>query len=272
MQFIKNHYEKILLGAVLLGLVGLLVAMWFVIEADREKMDNLKGVYFPKTPQPLAELNLKAQDEAISRLVTAPTLDFSTTNKLFNPVRWLVGKDGRLTKIDNDTMFGPNAVVITKIEPLYFTITLESVTTSELGARYTFGEEDLSATKVWERNLRHHYASVGETVPDKTVTGKDEGFKLVAIKGPPDNPDELDLKLAGTGGTVTLSKAKPFRRVDGYSADLTYPPDNLTAKGLRVGSPIKFGGEGYNIIGISQNEVVLLAQSNQKRWTRPYAP
>jgi len=271
MQFIKNHYEKILLGAVLLGLVGLLVAMWFVIEADKEKMENLSTTYFPKTPQPLPDLNLKAQDEAMSRLATPPTLDLSTTNKLFNPVPWLMDR-GKLKKIDNDTMFGPGAIVVTNIEPLYFTITLETATTNAAGGLYTFIEEDQSASRTWERRSRRHYLAVGEAVSDKTVTGKDESFKLVSIKGSPENPEELELKLAGAGGTVPLSKAKPFRRVDAYTADLTYAPDNLNFPELRVGSLIRFGGEGYYIIGIDQHEVVLLAQSNQKRWTKTYAP
>ncbi len=130
MQFIKNHYEKILLGAVLLGLVGLLVAMWFVLEADKEKMENLSGSFFPKTPLPLPDLNLKTQDDAVSRLAVTPTLDLSTTNKLFNPVPWMVDKNGKLKKIDNDTKFGPGAIVVTNIQPLYFTITLESATTN----------------------------------------------------------------------------------------------------------------------------------------------
>ena len=231
MQFIKNHYEKILLGAVLLGLVGVLVAMWFVIEADREKMEKLRNTYFPKAPQPLLDLDLKVQNEAMSRLATLPVLDWSATNRLFNPVHWLVDKNGRPVKINNDTMFGPGAVVV-----------------------------------------RRHYAAPGETVPDKTVSDKDESFKLVSVTGPPENPDELTLKLLGTGETVKLSKAKPFRRVDGYTANLTYPPDKLDFQDLRVGSSIKFGGDTYNIIGIDQNKVVLFALSNQKRWTKTYTP
>lgn len=272
MQFIKNHYEKILLGAVLLGLVGLLVAMWYVIEADKQKMEDLRTTYFPKTPQPLPPIDMKAQAEAMSRLSTTPALDFSTTNRLFNPVQWLVDRNGKLVKVDNDTKFGPGAIVVTKITPLYFTITLESAMTNATGGLYTFSEEDQSAPQAWQRRLRRHYATVGETVPDKTVTGKDESFKLVSFKGPPENPDELTLKLIGTGEMVTLSKARPFRRVDGYAADLAYPPDKLTFPGLRVGSFIKFGGEGYNIIGIDQNQVVSSSQLNGKRWTKTYAP
>ncbi len=272
MQFIKNHYEKILLSAVLLGLVGVLVAMWFVIEADRVKMENLRNTYFPKAPTPLPDLDLKAQNEAMSRLATPPVLDWSTTNRLFNPVQWQVEGNGKPKKIDNDTMFGPGAVVVTKIEPLYFTITLESASTNELGGLYTFTEEDQSAPLTWQQRLRRHYAATGETVQDKTVPGKDESFKLVSITGPPENPDELTLKLLGTGETGKLSKGKLFRRVDGYTADLSYAPDKLTFPGLRVGGSIKFGGDTYNIIGIDQNRVVLFAQSNQKRWTKTYTP
>jgi hypothetical protein len=272
MQFIKNHYEKILLGTVLLGLVGVLVAMSFVIVADREKMNQLRNSFFPKAPQPLPDLDLKAQNEAMSRLATLPVLDWSATNRLFNPVQWQVDKNGKLKKIDNDTVSGPGAVVVTKIEPLYFIITLESATTNEVGGLYTFTEEDQSASLAWERRLRRHYLAPGETVQDKTVTGKDESFKLVSVTGPSENPDELTLKLLGTGETVKLSKAKPFRRVDGFTADLSYAPDKLTFPGLRVGGSIKFGGDTYNIIGIDQNRVVLFAQSNQKRWTKTYAP
>jgi hypothetical protein len=275
MQFIKNHYEKILLGAVLLGLVGVLVAMWYVIEADKEKMENLRTTYFPKTPQPLPPLDLKAQDEAMKRLSQPPPLDWSTTNRLFNPVQWLVGRNGRPVKIDNDTMFGPGAIVVTKIQPLYFTITLESAATNSTGGLYTFMEEDQSAPIAWQRRARRHYAAFppGETVPDdRAVAGKNEGFKLVSVSGPLNNPDEVDLKLLGSGETVKMSKARPFRRVDGYSADLSYPPDKTSATDLRVGSAVKFGGDTYNIIGIEPHQVVLYAQSNQKRWTKTYAP
>ena len=36
MDFIKKHYEKIMLGVVLLGLVGVLVFMPFLIPSDRQ--------------------------------------------------------------------------------------------------------------------------------------------------------------------------------------------------------------------------------------------
>ena len=64
----------------------------------------------------------------------------------------------------------------------------------------------------------------------------------------------------------------PFQRVDGYSADLKYDPEKINATGLRVGADLKFAGDDYNVIAIDENEVILLAQSNQKKYTLRYTP
>ena len=40
MEFIKKHYEKMLLGLVLAGLIGALVFMLFYIAADKQAMDE----------------------------------------------------------------------------------------------------------------------------------------------------------------------------------------------------------------------------------------
>jgi hypothetical protein len=170
---------------------------------------------------------------------------------------------------------GVQAAVVTKITPLYYSITLDSVTTNELGARYQLGIEDQTAAIPAQRHKRPHYASLGkgnDTVVDKTVGGKNEGFKLDAVKGPPENPDQLILILADTGQTNNVSKDKPFRRVDAYSADLKYTPENYSRTGLRVGDHLTFAGDDYNIIAIDKNDVILLAQSNQKHYTLTYTP
>ena len=63
-----------------------------------------------------------------------------------------------------------------------------------------------------QRHKRHDYASKGDTVTDKSVAGKNEGFTLVDVKGPPENPAELDLKLAENGQTVAVEEqAVPAR-------------------------------------------------------------
>jgi hypothetical protein len=272
MEFIKRNYEKIILSLVLLGLVGVLVAMWFVIAADQQQMADMRDhVTHPKTV-PLPDLDLSRQQAVMSRLQSPNNLDLSTTNKVFNPVSWQRTADGRLMRASKT---GPGAAVITKITPLYYTITLDSVTTNEAGARYVFGIEDQTAAIPAQRHKRPHYASLGkgnDTVTDKSVGGKNEGFTLKEVKGPPENPDPLVLMLADTQAPVTLSKDKPFRRTDGYSADLKYDLGNFSRAGLRVGDHLSFAGDDYNVIDIQSNAVILLAQSNQKKITLPYTP
>ena len=268
MEFLKRNYEKIILSLVLLGLVGVLAFMPFVIIQDQNRMHDVESIVIPKVSE-MAPLDLSRQQAVLERLKSPSELDFTTTNKLFNPVKWVKNKDGTIGKA---AALGPNAAVVTKITPLYFSISLDSVTTNELGARYTFSIEDQTAASPGQRSPRHRYASKGDTVVDKTVGGKDEGFKLVDVKGPPDNPDQLLLKLADTQTNAIVAKGKPFRRVDGYSADLKYALENLNRAGLRVGDHLSFAGDDYNVIAIGKNEVVLFAPSNQKKYPLPYAP
>ena len=269
MQFIKKHYEKIILSIVLLGLVGVLAFMPVMIYSDQQRMRDLRMAVNPQTVNPLPPLDMSRQDTVLTRLQSPYVLDLSTTNKLFNPVTWRRISDGRMVKAMN---LGPNAAVVTKITPLYFIISLDSVITNELSVRYKFSIEDQAAAQRWQRNARPRYTSKGDKVVDKTVGGKDEGFTLVDVKGPPTNPNEMVLKLTDTQETVTVSKDKPFRRLDAYSADLKYEPEKYNGTGLRVGDRLTFSGGVYNIIGIDKNSVTLLAQSNQKKYILPYTP
>ena len=98
-------------------------------------------------------------------------------------------------------------------------------------------------------------------------------FTLNSIKGDPLNPDSVELTLTDTGEKVVVTKDKPFQRVDGYTADLKYPPENKNfPPGRRVGALLTFNGENYNIVAIDAGDVILSSQTNQKRTTLRYAP
>jgi hypothetical protein len=274
MEFIKRNYEKIILSLVLLGLVGALAFMPVVIFYDQQKMEEMKRTVIPRKPMPLQDLDLSRQDTVMGRLQSPYSLDFSTTNKLFNPVLWKKAADGKLTKVVKGTEVGPGAAVVAKITPLYFVIALNAVDTNGIAPHYSLSIEDQSALVPAQRRKRPHNVEKGEAVVDKLVAGKNEGFRLIDVQGPPENPDELVLVLADTGATNTLSRSQPFRRVDGYTADVKYdldkPPYNGT--GLRVGDHLGFAGDDYKIIAMDKNNVILSAQSNQKNYTLRYAP
>jgi hypothetical protein len=266
MDFLKKHYEKIILSLVLLGLVGALVFLPVLISIDQQKLDDMKNAVLVKSPKPLPFLDMSQFDNVLGRLNSPVGYDFSTTNKLFNPMQWQITADKKLIKIKNGSEIGAEAVVITKIAPLYFVLTLDSVITNALGAppRYVIDVERPAAVNPALRRRTQRFASVDDP--------KTDIFTLQRVVGAAENPDQLILKLADTGETVTLSKDKPYQRPDAYTADLKYDPEKFSKTAQRIGAVLKCNGDDYNIIAISQNEVVLLQESNQKRWPLRYEP
>ena len=261
MDFLKKHYEKILLSVVLLGLVGALAFMALIIPREQEKVREIGEGIIGGHVVALPDLDLTRQSNVIERLQPPYRLDFESTNRLFNLVEWVRTPDGRLVKV---TGTGPQAAAVTAITPLYLVLSLDSVVTNELGARYVIGVERQAAANPALRHKQQRYVSVDD--PKKDV------FALDKVEGPAENPDGLVLKLADTGQEINLSMDKPFRRVDGYTADLRYDPDTARWSGQRVGSHLKFAGDDYTIVDINSNEVIMSAQSNQKKWTLRYAP
>jgi hypothetical protein len=99
-----------------------------------------------------------------------------------------------------------------------------------------------------------------------TQNTKNEFFTLKEVQGPPEDPTELVLELAD-GKKVSIGKDKPYTQVEGYEADLKYTIDSKAYNNLRVNSPIRFLGEDYIVVAITQNEVVVSARSNDKKYT-----
>jgi hypothetical protein len=262
MDFVKKHYEKILLSVVLLGLMGVLVFMLYLIPSDRQRLADIRLSIISHAVKPLDPLNLTRETNVSARLQSPYKLDFSTTNKLFNPVPWQRKADGTLIK---GSQAGPTAAVVTKITPLCLILTLDSIETNESGARYVISMERQAAVLPAQRGKRQHYASVGE---------KNETFTITGTNSAPDNPAQLKLilQLTDTGERATLSKDNPFRRTDGYVADLKYDLEGKKWQGQRIGADLKFAGDDNIIVAINPDTVILLARSNQKKTTLTYSP
>jgi hypothetical protein len=263
MDFIKKHYEKIILSVVLLGLVGALVCMLFIIPADKQKLDDMSSQVINGTVRPLPDLDLTEQSNTAARLDSPANFDFSTTNKLFNPVEWKRAEDGTLIKIKTGNEI-IEAATVAKITPLYFVVTFDSVETNGISPRYVVGVERQAALNPALRHKQQRFVSLDDP--------KKDAFTLIQVKGAPENPNQLVLKLSDTGETVVVSPDKPFQRADAYAVDLRYDPEKKFFPSRREGSVVEFGGEDYIIVAIHENEVILSATSNQKRTTLRYVP
>jgi hypothetical protein len=262
MDFLKKHYEKVLLGVVLLGLAVAVVFLLLKIPSEKQKLEDMRSQLLQPKVKPLTNLDLALPDDMLKRMATPAMIDFSAPNKLFNPMSWQKTVDGRLLRADA-TNVGPNAVTITKLTPLYLKLTLDSITVLDTGTRYVIGIEKEAAPNPRERNKTQKYCSLDT---------KNETFTLRAVKAAPDDPTNVTvvLELNDTRQRVEVAKDQPFRRIDGYMVDLKYAPENKTWTARRVGAALNLNGEDYNIVAITENEVVLSAKSNQKKWTVKY--
>ena len=264
MDFLKKHYEKILLGVVLAGLVGALVFMPFYIQDDRQRMrDLIDTIINNPTVKPLPDLDMTASSNAILRQKTPYALDLENSNKVFNPGEWQRALDNTL--IPANTRTGPQVVIVTNITPLFLIVSLDSVTTNEFGARYVISVEKQAERIASKRHKQTHYVSAGDKPND--------AFGLVEVHGTDAaNPDYLLIKLTDSGELIKISQGKPFQREDGYSADFRYDPEKKTFRGRRAGDNVTFGGSDYTVAGVNQNELILEDQSNQKKTSLPFAP
>lgn len=261
MQFLKKHYEKVVLGIVLAGLIGGLVAMLFFIAADKQAMDEAANSLINPPVKALPELDLSTNNAVTARLGSPLSLDLENQNKVFNPFEWQKTADGRLVKKATSIA---QVAVVTNIAPLYTMLSLDSVSTNEFGARYLVVVQRQAAATAAKRAPQRRYVSAGDK-PNDT-------FALLEVKGAPENPDALTLKLVDTGEVISVSRSLPYRRVDGYTADFRYDPEKKVFRGKRSGEKVSFGGTDYLIVEVNQNELILADQSNQKKTSLPFNP
>jgi hypothetical protein len=262
MDFLKKHYEKVLLGVVLLGLAVAVAFLPFKIASEKQKLEDMRNTLIHPKVKPLTNLDLTLPDGVLKRMAAPALIDFSAPNKLFNPMLWQKTPDGRLIKVDS-TNIGPNAVTITRLVPLYLKITLDEVTMTDSGARCKIGVDNEAALSLRDRK-KQKYCKLGD---------KNEIFALRDVKVSPSNPTNVTvvLEMNDTGQRMEVAKDQPFRRVEGYMVDLKYGPETKTWTGRRVNAQLGFNGEEYNIVAITENEVVLSAKSNSKKWTVKYS-
>lgn len=260
MQFLKKHYEKIILILVLLPLFAA-AGLIFFKRGEIEEQIN-RRVIPPSKPKVYEPLDLSTNEVIVAQLEKGVDLKLSGEHNLFNPVLWVKSAGGQPLKVIVGDELGPNAVKIDNIEPLHTIIEFEKVSGSGDRLRYEFYVTRAADPKRANRRRRLMSVREGE---------KNEVFLLREVVGIPDSPGELVLEI-GSGFRVSVAPNKPFSIVTGYSADLRYDPENKTKTDVREGDTWSFAGDTYKIVAITENEVLLSAESTQKRTTVKWKP
>jgi hypothetical protein len=253
MEFIKKHYEKVGLSVVLAGLAVAVALLPVQIQSERQKLEDLR-LSIITNADPYRPINLGPFDQSLRRMSNEVHLALHGSHNLFSPVLWQIKADGTWIKIVTGKEVGPDALVITNIAPLYYTISLERIS----GNSYYFGMVNETAGRLADRQKKVRYAS--------TNSPKTEFCVLKEVKGPAEAPTELILELPGDAKElVSVSKDKPYRRVESYTVDLRYDPENRGFSSKRTNDMISFGGEDYIIMDIAANGIVLFSPSSTKQ-------
>lgn len=257
MQFLKKNYEKILLAVVVLAALGVVIYLGILVSNEKKRLDDLTSQVVTTHPKPFPELDLKSYQDLLARAQSRVSLDFSSSNRIFNPVRWQMDVHGKIFR--NPAGREIDQLQVTKLSPLYFIVSLESVA----DGRYGIGLTHEAALPPLPRGKKITYAPLNE---------KTNGFTVLSAEGPEDDPTSVTVQLSEPAQKVTISKDQPFKKVEGYMVDLFYPPENKhVATNRRVGESIYFAGEPYKIIDIEESEIVLLQESNQKQWIKTFS-
>jgi hypothetical protein len=242
MEFLKNHYEKVVLGLVLLGLAAAVALLPMKVQSNAEEPGT-------PAPNPLAPLDTRTNELALLSLENLKPVVLSGTNNTFNPVIWRRRADGFLQKFDANT---PMIVITRPPAPLFTTLSLENV----IGSNYVIGLLQEAHKNPSARGKKIYYAAPSE---------KMAFFQIREVKGPVENPAELVVELSDSREQVSLSKDRPYKRVDGYTAELKYLPENRILGVKRAGDNLIVEGETNNVVEISSNLVVLSDSSGTRK-------
>jgi hypothetical protein len=251
MQFLKKHYEKIILCVVLLGLAAAAIWMGEKISALKEEVAQPVSEA-PHNSKPLAPLDLTADRLALAQVTNPPTVMLSGAHNLFNPVTWKRKSNGELLKILST---GPDALAIVNISPLYTVIAYDRCSAPGI---YVFTIQTNSGRKMTEH----------PKIDERTRSGL---YIVRGTKGALDDPTQLRLEIPETQETnVWITKSSPYKRVDGYTVDMKYDPETRTLSRERVNEIITLDNEQYKIVEITNNAVRVQAIKNTKVTTIPW--
>jgi hypothetical protein len=267
MEFLKKHYEKLILSLVLLGLAVVAATLPMRVSQEKQKEEDRKNSLIGAKVTPFPPVDLSTNQAILEKVKTPIHFDVAGKHNLFNPVTWVERPNGELQKVQPNTL-GIGALEVTAIRPLNLIMSLDEVipTTGVNGTN----EYKYQVTVI--REGASSGAKQGRAM-SKGLTASGIGT-LRDVQGPPENPTGLLMELPDRT-LVTISKEKPFSKIIGYAADLVCDLPPLNKKNAKVGDPIQLGPEVYNVQSIDTNVVVLRDKRTQKQFqkelTKPVA-
>lgn len=268
MQFIKKHYDKIILSAVLLLLAVVAVMLPFAVSAFKTELATSRIQTATTPPAPFEHTDLSTNKALIARSAAPKAPVLSGEHNLLNPRTWTRRADGTLVKSEFGAEQGIDAIRVVKIDALKLSV--------------EFVNPDLSlATPTYKFKLINPETRTTNTY---TLQQGQQASRVIpiAIKsvvGPANNPTAFALTLRmANRPEETIDEVGPnkaFERVVGYVAEFynTSNQQRIPAKKKGDNLPNLPGdSETYTIINIEAASALIEAKSSGVRKDIPLTP
>jgi hypothetical protein len=268
MEYLKRHYEKIVLSVVLLLLTGAAGYLIFEVNRTRGELQAKERTINEGSPKKLKPIDATRYQKLLERGTTVELADLGKVHHVFNPVTWVRKPNGDIIKVQSGNEIGLRAVVVTKISTLNLVLDMVVTGTPEKPT-YSVGLTREHAVLPANRKRITRTATVG----NKSTIEPGLAITLKEVKGTyPDVELVIDLVTGEETQTVTLAKGRGFTKPMVYLVDLRYPPDNVSYQGKREGEKVPIAGDDVLIQSLKRNEVTLVIPTSQMRVTIPYRP
>lgn len=267
MDFLKKHYEKLILSVVLLLLAAAAAWLSLRVKAKQEELKAKTTEVLNPQEKPVPTVDLKTHEVVLAAVTKPVKLDLTLSNHVFNPMLWvkLPPAFDKVVAVKTPTNIGPGRLEITNRAPLLLTVALETVTGLKENTRYGISIKNEAHPVPTRRNLRRE-AGVGVKndifIIKQAGTNAETGLLTLTI-------EILNKDVMADPEPITFAKGKPFTRAMAYTVDVRYPPENATFPKRRKGDTVAFDGDTYNIIAIAEKEITIQAVSTQKKYTLP---
>jgi hypothetical protein len=258
MEFLKKHYEKIILSVVLLGLAAVAAGLPLKVNKEKENEEARKQSLLSPTIKKYPPVDLTTNQAVLAKVKNPIHFDISGKHNLFNPVTWIQRPNGELLKVKTGKDAGIGAVEVTAIYDLKLIIAFDAVVNTD--------PKDIK----YQITVTNQMSSSPRSQRVFSKGGNNNLGTLKDIRGPEDNPTEVIFIPTGETSPLVLGRDKPFVKTIGYSADLYDPITKTKYPGMRKGSSITVfnpetnGREVYNIVAIDKDTVTFQAKSNKK--------
>lgn len=276
MEFLKSHYEKIILGLMLLLMAVGAVVLVLEVGSVQTQLEEFRKIAVGGDGKPPPPENLEQLREILAKAIKPSLTDFVTTHRVFNPDAWYVDTNGNLIA---GTNVGVNRLMVHSITPQHLLLEFAAVGGSPERPSVSMNVVRQFGKTVSEQNKTRRSFSLNATNTPATATSAntlDAARKLVLlareIGGTPENP-EVKCELHEAGKDVlkfTLSKAQGLAHVVEYVAHIQYMVEtNFVWRVARKDTQLIFAGDTNIVVDITASNVVVRAVSNDKVTTLP---